>query len=99
MTRIRSEESKKNYFTQSELSERWGISPGTLIKWRNEGRLPFFRLPGVSKILYPVDQILECEQQHTITTKEVKNQKLNNLTEFKRKTPVVSTKSLKKWRI
>lgn len=100
MTTIKNEEEvpEKYYFNQSELSKRWNVSPGTIIKWRNEGRIPFFRLPGASRVLYPVARILECEQEHTTTTKEERrDQRQHN--ELKRKKPVVSTKPTKEWRI
>ncbi|MGB5231252.1 MAG: helix-turn-helix domain-containing protein, partial [Desulfoprunum sp.] len=89
---------KKIYLNQRELSERWDVSPGTIIKWRNEGRIPFFRLPGASRVLYPVDQILKCEQEHTTTIKEEGREQKQH-TELKRKKPVVSAKPHKEWRI
>ncbi len=100
MTKIvsKDEQLEKNYYTQTELSERWKVSPGTIINWRKEGRLPFFKLPGASKILYPVDLILECEQKHTTLTKEEQKVQIQ-LTESKRKKPVVSAKPRKEWRI
>ncbi len=92
------EENEKKYINQRQLAERWDVSPGTIIKWRNEGRVPFFRLPGTSRVLYPIDQILECEQTHTTTTKEAQREQKER-TELKRKKPVVSAKPFKEWRI
>jgi hypothetical protein len=89
---------EQNYFTQKELAVRWRVSQGTIINLRKAGRIPFFRVPGSSKILYPVDRILECEQHHTISTKEEQREQ-QQLTEIKRKKPVVSTKPQKEWRI
>lgn len=87
-----------NYFTQKELAERWRVSQGTIINLRKAGSVPFFSVPGSNKILYPVGKILECEQQHTISTKEAQD-KQNRRTELKGKKPVVSAKSNKIWRI
>lgn len=89
---------EKRYINQRQLAERWDVSPGTIIKWRNEGRVPFFRLPGTSRVLYPIDQILECEQTHTTTTKEAQREQKEHA-ELKRKKPVVSAKPFKEWRI
>ena len=88
----------QSYLTQKELAERWRVSQGTIINLRRTGSIPFFSVPGSSKILYPVDGIIYCEQQHTTTTKE-EQKKQKGLTESSRKKPVVSTKSRKKWRI
>ncbi len=87
------------FFTQKQLSERWHFSQGTLINWRNQGKLPFFQVPGTRKVLYPVDGILECEQKYTTAAKEVLPSKRKGLTEFERKKPVVSAKPNKEWRI
>lgn len=100
MTKISNGEeiTEKHYFTQKELAGRWHVSAGTLINLRNNGAIPFFKVPGSSKILYPVEQIIECEHQHTTANKEVEG-KQQQRTESKRKTPVVSTKPEKEWRI
>jgi len=86
------------WLTQKELAARWKVAQSSIIKWRNEGRVPFFRLPGTSRVLYPIDQILECEQTHTTTTKEAQREQKER-TELKRKKPVVSAKPFKEWRI
>ncbi|MBM9604214.1 helix-turn-helix domain-containing protein [Desulfopila inferna] len=89
---------RQNYFTQKELATRWRVSQGTIINLRKAGNIPFFSLPGSSKILYPVDEIIDCEQKHTTAIKEVHN-KRHQLTELKRKLPVVSPKKQQNWRI
>ncbi len=87
-----------NWITQKQLAKRWQVSPGTIINWREAGQLPFFRLPGSSKVLYPMDEIVEIEHQNTKQVKEVSN-KQKHLTELKRKKPVMSAKPQKEWRI
>lgn len=87
------------FWTQKKLAERWNVSQGTLINWRNQGSLPFFQVPGSSRVLYPVDGILEFEQKNTTAAEEVLSSKRKAVTEFKRKTPVVSAKPKKEWRI
>ena len=87
-----------NWITQKQLAKRWHVSPGTIINWRNAGQLPFFRLPGSSKVLYPMDDIVELENQNTTTVKEVANTQ-KQPTELMKKKPVVSAKPNKEWRI
>ena len=87
------------FLTQKKLAERWNVSQGTIINWRNNGNLPFFQVPGSSRVLYPVDGILECEQKNTTAAKEVLPSKRIVVTEFKRKKPVVSAKPKRDWRI
>jgi len=87
-----------NWITQNQLAERWHVSPGTIINWRDAGQLPFFRLPGSSKVLYPMDEIVELEHQNTTTVKGVSN-KQKQPTELKRKKPVMSAKPQEEWRI
>ena len=86
------------FLTQKLLSERWHVSQGTIISWRDAGRLPFFRLPGTSKILYPLKEIMLLEIQHTTTIKE-DTSTVSKVKNFKRKKPVVSANSPKEWRI
>ena len=86
------------WFTQKELADRWRISPGSIINLRKNGKIPFFKLPDSSRVLYPVNQIIELEQQHTQFTKEEKK-KRKQPAELKRKKPVVSAKPKKEWRI
>ena len=90
--------SSNHYITQNKLAERWHVSPGTIINWRDAGQLPFFRLPGSSKVLYPMDKIVELENQNTTTVTEVPN-KHKQPTELKKRKPVVSAKPNKEWRI
>lgn len=89
---------EKKYYTQKELSNRWNVSEGTIINWRNQGYIPFFHLPGTTKTLYPVDKINEYENSNTVLKKEDfrTNKKLDK---SKRKTPVVSANTEKDWRI
>lgn len=90
------DKSEHLWLTQKELAARWKVSQSTIINYRNKGRIPSFRLPGSTRVLYPFDEILELEQQHT-TKEGQKGQR--QLSQIKRKKPVVSTKPLKEWRI
>ncbi|WP_304511271.1 hypothetical protein [Desulfopila sp. IMCC35008] len=96
-----SEHSKNNkiqspWITQKELASRWQVSQSTIINYRNKGELLFFRLPGSTRVLYPLDEILKLEGQHTTKEVQIRQQQL---TEIKRKKPVVSTKPQKEWRV
>jgi len=55
------------------------------------------RLPGSTRVLYPLDGILEAELQFTTPAKEVKHKKES--AERKRKKPVISATPKKEWRI
>ena len=87
---------REEYWTQEEMARRWRVSESTLKNWRDKGTLPFFSLPESSRVLYPVDAILELEKNN-IHNKEVENKQTD--VDVKRKKPVVSTKSTKEWRI
>jgi hypothetical protein len=86
----------KRFLTQSELAERWKISESCVKNWRDRGHLPYFRLPGSTRVLYPVKGIEEVEGRFTKPVKEVVNQK--ERTEIRRKTPDISATE-KEWRI
>lgn len=86
------------WLTQKELAKRWHVSPSSIINWRNNGKLPFFRVPGSTRVLYPLYEIIALEQQHTTKTKEGPKTR-KQPAELQLKKPVVSTKSQKIWRI
>ncbi len=88
---------KKIYLTQKQLADRYSTSESTIKNWRDRGYLPFMRLPGSTRVFYPLDGILEAEQQFTTPAKEVKNRQQPSKT--KRKKPVVSPTPQKEWRI
>ena len=88
---------KKIYLTQKELADRYSTSESTIKNWRDRGYLPFMRLPGSTKPLYPLDGIIEVEQQFTTPAKEVKHRQQS--AERKRKKPVISATPKKEWRI
>ena len=87
------------WLTQKNIAERWHVSQGTIIKWREDGKLPFFRLPGTSKILYPLREIILLETQHTTEMKEYNAKRQKQSTELQRKKPAMSAKPQKEWRI
>jgi len=91
------EKIQKKYLTQKDLADRYGTSESTIKNWRDRGYLPFFRLPGSTRVLYPLDGIIEAELQFTTPAKEVKDRQQS--AERKRKKPVISTTANKEWRI
>jgi hypothetical protein len=91
-------DSQRVYLTQSELADRWRCSPGTIINYRKKGLLPYFRLPGCSKILYKIDDIERIEQQYLIGKGVDSNlHQIKQLKHQKRERPVVSAN--RDWRI
>lgn len=84
------------FLTQRELARRWRLTESTIKNLRDRGQLPYFRLPGSSRVLYPVANIKELEELHTIPAKEVDKER--HLKEIKRKPDVPATPK-KEWRV
>ena len=78
------------HFTQKELATRWKRAESTIINMRRRGHIPYIRLPGSTKCLYPVSDIIELEKQYKQPAKEVVGKKINN------RKPAVSKQD---WRI
>ena len=51
----------RRVLNENELAQRWGISPKTLQRWRNEGRGPRF-LKLSKRVSYPLDSVIAFEQ-------------------------------------
>jgi len=86
------------YFTQKELAQRWRVTEATIKNIRDIGGIPFFLPPNSSRVLYPIGDIVELEQEGlTSTNKEERKRK--KPTESKRNKPVNPTKSTMEWRI
>jgi hypothetical protein len=88
---------EQRFLTQTELAKRWRMSQSCVKNWRDRGHLPYFRLPGSTRILYPVDAIEEVEKLHTTQAREVVTPGKGS--EIKRRKPVVSSKQDENWRI
>lgn len=86
------------YLTQRQLAERWHVSQGTIINWRNTGKIDYFNLPGTHKILYPLKDIKRLEEQHTTNVKEATKTQADSK-KLRKKKPVVSDKPTKVWRV
>ncbi len=93
-----SNEKDKKWLTQKHLAERWHVSQGTIISWREAGKLPFFRLPGTNRVLYPLQDIQLLEKQNTTDVKE-DEQTERKVVELIRKKLAVSANPEKEWRI
>jgi hypothetical protein len=89
-------ESEKIYMTQAELAKRWHCSEGTIINYRKKGFLPYFRLPGCSKILYKIYDVEQIEQQYS-KRKGDDNHEHKQVTRQIQGKPVISAN--KEWRI
>ena len=87
----------KKFLNQSELAERWRLTESSIKNLRDRGHLPYFRLPGSSRILYPVETVEELERLHTTMAKEV--DKARQRTEITRKKPDISATPRKEWRM
>jgi hypothetical protein len=57
------------YLTATQLAQRWGLHPDTLMRWRKANKGPaYFRTPGF--VLYPLAGVEQYEQANTITNED-----------------------------
>jgi hypothetical protein len=57
------------YLTATQLAQRWGLHPDTLMRWRKAGKGPaYFRTPGF--VLYPLAGVEQYEQANTVTNEQ-----------------------------
>jgi hypothetical protein len=52
------------YYTQKEVAEIFRVSQATVIKWRLLGYLEYFRPPGSSRVLYPVEAVEHFKKEY-----------------------------------
>lgn len=52
---------ERRVLSETELSQRWGVSPKTLQRWRTEGRGPHY-LKLSKRVTYPLDVVTEYER-------------------------------------
>ena len=58
-----------DYLTATQLAQRWGLHPDTLMRWRKAGKGPaYFRTPGC--VLYSLAEVEQYEKANTITHDE-----------------------------
>ena len=90
---------EKEFWTQQELAERYGVVESTIKNWRDRGCLPFLRFPGSDHVLYPVAGIKEAEASFLTQSKESRKKSNASTPVVKRKKPEVSTTPNTEWRI
>lgn len=63
---------ERRVLSETELAQRWGVSPKTLQRWRTEGRGPKY-LKLSKRVTYPLDAITEYERSalHVSTSERV----------------------------
>ena len=94
--RIRDHYLENKYLTQNEVADRFRVTPSTIKNWRDEGKLEYFQVPGSTRVLYPRESIEDFERQNT---KKEKVLEFRRPAEVNRKTPGMSSKPKKEWRI
>jgi hypothetical protein len=82
------------YLTQREVSRKFRVSQSTVINWRKRRLLDYFQAPGSTKVLYPVTAIEDFERRSLHKVEEVIKPK-----EIARKSPEISTRPVREWRI
>lgn len=82
------------YLTQAEVAGRFRVTESTVKNWREKGLLQYLRVPGSSRVIYPINAVTELEQQSLHQEKEVVKPK-----EVKRERLGISPKQQKVWRI
>ena len=63
---------ERRVLSETELANRWGVSPKTLQRWRTEGRGPKY-LKLSKRVTYPLEAIAEYEHGalHVSTSERV----------------------------
>lgn len=83
-----------SYLTQAEVADRFRVTQSTVKNWREKGLLRYLRVPGSTRVLYPIDSVEELEQQSLNQKREV-----IALKKIKRERPGISPRQQKDWRI
>ncbi|HET6460319.1 MAG TPA: helix-turn-helix domain-containing protein [Syntrophales bacterium] len=86
-------EQEIKFLTQGEVASRFRVSQSTVINWRKRRLLDYFQAPGSTKVLYPVAAVEEFEKKSVHRVEEVVAR------EVTRKSPEISTRPDKVWRI
>ena len=60
---------KQQFLTQQEVAEYFRVSQGTIINWRNQGLLSYWRVPVGKTVLYFRDEIKDFRNQNTTLKK------------------------------
>ena len=63
---------ERRVLSETELAQRWGVSPKTLQRWRSEGRGPhYYKLS--KRVSYPLETVTEYEHGalHVSTSERV----------------------------
>jgi len=85
---------KQQFLTQQEVAEYFRVSQGTIINWRNQGLLSYWRVPVGKTVLYFRDEIKDFRNQNT-TLKKGGGASENKIVVRKRKEkPSVSPKKI-----
>ena len=82
------------YLTQAEVAGRFRVSQSTVKNWRENGLLRYLRVPGSTRVIYPLESVEELERQSLQQEKEVVRRK-----QIKRERPEISPRQQKEWRI
>ena len=75
---------KQQFLTQQEVAEYFRVSQGTIINWRNQGLLSYWRVPVGKTVLYFRDEIKDFRNQN-ITLKKGGGASENKIVVRKRK--------------
>lgn len=63
----------KDLLTTEELAKRWGVSEGTLKRWRSEDQgPPYIKLDGQRSVRYRITDIIRFEESNLVTPKKEK---------------------------
>jgi DNA-binding transcriptional MerR regulator len=80
--------------TQKETARKFRVVQSTIVNWRKKGLLRYIRVPGSSRVLYPIEAVEELERRSLHQEREVVQPK-----EIKRERPGISPRQNKQWRI
>ena len=83
---------KQQFLTQQEVAEYFRVSQGTIINWRNQGLLSYWRVPVGKTVLYFRDEIKDFKTQNTTLKKGGGNNE--NRVVVRKEKPSVSPKKI-----
>lgn len=86
--------SESIYLTQGEVADRFRVTQSTVKNWRQKGLLRYLRVPGSTRVLYPVNSVEELEQKSLHQERGVIQPRKE-----KRKRPEISPKRERVWRV
>ena len=85
---------EKELWTQKEVANYFRVVQGTVINWRDQGLLSYWRVPGRKSVLYFRDEIKDFRNQNTTLKKGGGASENKNVVRKRKGKPSVSPKKI-----